>query len=105
MSDGFICKDCNYTSDQAGNCPHCDMPLESIDVDEVTGEVEQYDPNEIQEVEKETKNDPEFEPDPKKSRKVIEEDELDELIGTGEIQNDKKGDNNNDDKEEEKEKK
>lgn len=79
MSDGFICKDCNYTSDSAGNCPHCDMPLDPIDVDDVTGEVEQYDPNAIEDVEEKTADNPDYEPDPNR-KTPIEEDELDEII-------------------------
>jgi predicted ATP-dependent serine protease len=48
MQDKYICKDCNYASDTEGNCPYCDMPMESIDgVDEATGEVNKYTEDEI----------------------------------------------------------
>jgi len=63
MSDNYICKDCNYMSDVAGNCPICDMPLDPIDsskINEETGEVETYDTKDIEEAEKNIKNDPDI---------------------------------------------
>lgn len=85
MSEGFICKDCNYTNDAPGTCPHCDMPLDPIEVDEVTGEVQEYDLDTINDVEAATSDDPEYKPDPNRgSKSLIEDDEFDKIIDLGE---------------------
>ena len=34
MGDDYFCPECGYSGDQAGYCPHCHVPLESIDADE-----------------------------------------------------------------------
>lgn len=39
MSDNFICKECSYTSEESGVCPHCEVPLESLTE---TGESKSY---------------------------------------------------------------
>lgn len=76
MQEGYICKDCNYTSDTAGNCPYCDMPMEPIDgVDETTGEPSKYKEEEIKEVEKENLNNTNM-----SNKEVLAKDELDEII-------------------------
>lgn len=73
MQDGYICKDCNYTSDVAGNCPYCDMPLEPIKgVDETTGEVDKYKKEDIEEIDEERTE--------SAGEDVIADDELDEMI-------------------------
>lgn len=63
MTDNYICKDCNYASDTAGNCPYCDMSMEPLDptkLDQTTGKPEEYDPEEVEKVEKDVAEDPEF---------------------------------------------
>ncbi len=74
MQEGFICKDCNYTSDTAGNCPYCDMPMEPISgVDETTGEVDKYKKEEIGDLDK-------IEDSGLVDEEAIAEDDLDEMI-------------------------
>jgi len=63
MPENYICKECNYASDKSGLCPYCDMPLEPLDptkLDETTGEPSVYDPEDVGEVEKQTKGDVDY---------------------------------------------
>lgn len=74
MQEGFICKDCNYTSDNEGNCPYCDMPMEPIKgVDETTGEVDKYKKDEIGDLDK-------VEDNGGNGEEILAKDELDEII-------------------------
>lgn len=74
MQEGYICKDCNYTSDTAGNCPYCDMPMEPIDgIDETTGEVDKYKKEDIGDLDEKESNG-------EIGDEILDEDELDEII-------------------------
>ena len=83
MDDKYVCQDCNYSSHDSGECPHCSMPLEAVGakgVDDITGEPTKYATEELESVEKNTADDVKYSKAPKKPDTTEKDDEFDDRI-------------------------